>query len=71
MCDGRKHNLIDILFEPGDLPGLESVVRWCSDCGAIVIDSDIDGRTWPGKVMKMRFPKITIEKYENLEDGES
>lgn len=37
----------------------EAVVRWCPECGAIVIDKESDGRTLPGKMM---FPKILWEK---------
>lgn len=33
------------------------VVRWCPLCGAVVVDMDFDGRTKPGDVMPMRFPK--------------
>jgi len=33
------------------------VTRWCTKCGAIVIDLDYDGRTLPGEGMKMRFPE--------------
>ncbi len=36
----------------------EHVVRWCSVCGTIVIDIDVDGRTAPGNVMPARRPKI-------------
>lgn len=32
-----------------------AVVRWCPTCGAVVIDTDYDGRTKPGDVMPMRF----------------
>lgn len=35
----------------------EGVVRWCPNCGAIVIDIDYDGRTNSGGIMKMDFPK--------------
>lgn len=34
----------------------ETVVRWCTVCGAIVIDKDYDGRTNPGAVMAIRGP---------------
>lgn len=34
----------------------ETVVRWCPICGAIVVDTDFDGRTKPGAVMSMRVP---------------
>lgn len=36
-----------------------TVVRWCQDCGGIRIDTDFDGRTNQGQVMKMKFPEIS------------
>jgi hypothetical protein len=36
----------------------EYVTRWCSNCGAIVVDLDFDGRVSPGAGMKMRFPSL-------------
>lgn len=43
---------------------IDEVVRWCPDCGAIVIDSDCDGRTYPGRQMPMRLAKLyeTVRK---------
>lgn len=37
----------------------EKVIRWCPECGAIVIDHDIDGRTMPGYYKKLQYPNIT------------
>lgn len=34
-----------------------AVVRWCPQCGAVVVDTDFDGRTNPGAIMKMKFPQ--------------
>jgi hypothetical protein len=39
----------------------EEVVKWCPNCGTIVIDLEVDGRIYPGKIMKMQFPKIIIK----------
>ena len=39
-------------------PISEQVVRWCSHCGAVVIDEDYDGRTNPGSVRPMEFPTL-------------
>lgn len=36
----------------------EDVVRWCNLCGSIVIDSESDGRIYPGTIMKMKSPLI-------------
>ncbi len=57
MCDGRNHPLIDI-YHSEESYGEREVVRWCPDCGGIVVDVDVDGRAahLPGGIMKMRFP---------------
>ena len=39
----------------------EEVVRWCPQCGAIVVDREVDGRLSPGYYMKIKFPNITKE----------
>lgn len=36
----------------------DEVVRWCPECGAIVVDCDLDNRIYPGRVMKMRLSKL-------------
>lgn len=57
-CTGGKHSLIEIFRNANyDAPDAKTVVRWCQVCGSIVIDVDVDGRTHPGRVMPMRFPK--------------
>ena len=57
-CNDGKHNLINI-FTSSISRDEFKVVRWCKDCGAIVIDVDVDGRTFAGNIMKMRLPKNT------------
>lgn len=52
------HRLIDILASGPEME--RTVVRWCADCGAVVVDIDSDGRTQPGAQMSMRFPLMTI-----------
>lgn len=54
-CDGRNHNLTAIYH---DSVGYDCVhvVRWCTRCGAVVIDLDTDGRVDPGAIAKMLFP---------------
>ncbi len=55
-CKNGNHKLQKI-FESGS--GQEStVVRWCSACGSVVVDTDYDGRTSPGAIMKMVSPDI-------------
>lgn len=39
----------------------DTVVRWCPDCGAIVVDADCDGRVYAGHHMKMVLPKLAKE----------
>lgn len=55
MCDRKNHPLKEIL-RTGYTDDKQNVVRWCPDCGAVVVDSEFDGRIDPGRVMKMRFP---------------
>jgi len=55
MCDGTNHNLKVIYGSGNDME--MDVVRWCADCGAVVVDIDADGRTMmPGGIRKMQFP---------------
>jgi valyl-tRNA synthetase len=56
MCDGKNHPLVEV-SRTNVTWDVVDVVRWCPDCGAIVVDVEIDGRVSPGEVMKMRFPK--------------
>lgn len=55
MCDGSIHNLKVIYVD--NHCDCAKVVRWCADCGAVVVDVDVDGRTQAGREMKMKFPK--------------
>jgi hypothetical protein len=66
-CDGFKnHNLVVIHFSDpgGGFTGISTVVRWCSDCGAVVADTDVDGRTNAGAEMIMGFLKIALNNVE-------
>jgi hypothetical protein len=60
-CSGGKHDLA-VIFERHDktAPDAFNVVRWCANCGAIVVDDDVDGRTAPGGYMPMKFPRIAL-----------
>ncbi len=53
------HKLI-VIYEGPIFAYSNEVVRWCSECGAIVVDEDYDGRTKPGAIMKMRLPKVLL-----------
>ncbi|MDF2879673.1 MAG: hypothetical protein K0R54_230 [Clostridiaceae bacterium] len=55
LCKGN-HKLVSI-YTDGRYSEC-AVVRWCKVCGAIVIDVDADGRTYPGRLMEMKLPKI-------------
>lgn len=63
MCDFKNHNLIEIYTD--GYYHERNVVRWCEDCGAIVVDTDADGRIYTGRIMKMKFPKSVYDKLSN------
>ena len=46
---------------------VDRVVRWCPDCGAIVVDMECDGRVYPGHYSKMKLPKIVTDIQKNKE----
>lgn len=54
----QPHRLMTIATMRGDAPGVSHPVRWCQDCGAVAIDTDVDGRTIPGDVWAMTFPAL-------------
>lgn len=66
-CKKNGHALQVIYVDARD-PMSETVVRWCKNCGGVVVDTDFDGRTNPGAIMKMQFPvainKLAINKEE-------
>jgi DNA polymerase len=51
-----KHDLIVICIAQ-ETAYEENVVRWCKNCGAIVVDTDFDNRTKPGDIVPMMLPK--------------
>ncbi|KKK57157.1 hypothetical protein LCGC14_3057340, partial [marine sediment metagenome] len=60
-----NHNLELIQRFPVGVDGEERAIRWCSDCGGVVVDLDVDGRAvGPGDVMKMRFPGVFYQYIE-------
>ncbi len=67
MCDGRNHNLI-VIYSTCDAWNEERVVRWCTDCGAVVVDRESDGRLF-GKIVKMKFPKVTYDLIKRKKQG--
>lgn len=49
------HAYEEIYSRLGEMDTVE-VVRWCTVCGAVVVDIDYDGRTKPGAIMPLRLP---------------
>lgn len=66
-CSRGDHNLEEIIsWGPGsDQP----TVRWCKDCGSVVVDKDFDGRTNAGAVMPMKFPRLLHLGMRELQGG--
>jgi len=52
-----SHDLVALMF--GGSSDEAEVVRWCRNCGAVVIDLDYDGRVAAGVIMQMRVPTLT------------
>lgn len=59
-CTGGKHDLV-VVYRGNRFYNEEAVVRWCQNCGAVVVDKDYDNRTNAGQIMQMKFPKLTKE----------
>ena len=62
-CRGGKHSL-EVISKASIDSHSDCVIRWCSYCGAIVEDQEIDGRL-VGQYEKMRFPEITLNACKN------
>ena len=50
---------------------VDIVVRWCPECGAVVIDWDLDNRTYPGIVMEMKLSRLYMETRKNEAETEN
>lgn len=59
-CKNKDH-LLRTIYKDVRFGDEVAVVRWCENCGAIVVDLDYDGRTYPGYYGKMKQPKATKE----------
>jgi hypothetical protein len=57
-CKVGLHSLETIFKVPYENNDSYAAVRHCSYCGAVVVDLDVDNRTQPGKVVKMKLPTI-------------
>lgn len=55
-CKKGNHRLDIVYSSGGDQE--RHVVRWCRNCGSLVIDVDFDGRTNPGAIMGLVSPAI-------------
>lgn len=62
MCDLKNHNL-EVVYVADVGWNEEHSVKWCRDCGAIVVDRESDNRRL-GAVVKMQFPKFLYEFIE-------
>lgn len=60
MCKNGIHEL-EVIYREWKSDSECVIVRWCNKCGAIVIDGEYDGRTAPGKYMKMKLPEVAIK----------
>lgn len=59
QCKEGRHPLRKLLTVAGVFT--DSIVRWCPECGAVVIDCEVDGRTYPGRRMPMKLPRMAKE----------
>ncbi len=59
FCSKGQHNLIPVYSHGTE--DEEVVVRWCPICGAIVVDRDINGRTYAGAVRPLQASRLAIE----------
>jgi len=63
----RDHSLVEILTASQGFD-CYSVARWCTRCGAIVVDSETDNRVAPGHVMEMQLPILTAAVGHKLQE---
>lgn len=56
-----SHDLVGLMY--GGTSDEGEVVRWCRNCGAVVIDMEYDGRVAAGAIMKMRVPTLTKDTH--------
>lgn len=61
-CRSGIYPLQTILTTRNDGFDAYLVVRWCPVCGAVVVDLEYDNRTYSGRVVRMKLPKITQEE---------
>lgn len=57
-CRLGNHDLVDIASDSHG-GGESTEVRWCKNCGSIVVDGECDGRVQPGGVQPMKGPEVS------------
>lgn len=70
-CFDGNHDLISIYETNGFMPGERECVRWCTNCGSIVVDCEQDSQIFPGAIMKMKSPNISKELYKQHKINEN
>lgn len=55
-CRTGNHSLIPIFTVDGG--DEKATVRWCTCCGAVVVDGEYDGRISPGHYRKLQAPEL-------------
>lgn len=58
-CLAGKHSLVEIYRDSNYVD--DRVVRWCSYCGSVVVDTEYDGRVNVGGERKIEAPDIYYE----------
>lgn len=67
-CKKGLHPFVKVAsFFVDSYSGEAKVVRWCPECGAVVVDMDYDGRTSAGYYKKLQYPNIT--KQQGMENS--
>lgn len=66
QCKEGRHPLIKLLTVAGAFT--DNIVRWCPECGAVVIDWEVDGRTYPGRCMPMKLPHMAKDILNQKEE---
>ena len=61
LCDKGLHDYVKI-YEDEKLYDQTNVVRWCQQCGAVVVDVICDNRTIPGRIKKLALPNIAKDR---------
>lgn len=66
-CKRGDHKLVVIYETEEGASGVSTVVRWCGVCGAVVIDTDVDGRTRKGDVVRMKVSLVAQAAFAEFE----